>query len=180
MLVNAARSKFATLATLAQSGVIRPTRPDRVVASARALLRWGPTPAAGFTISAVRYPDETAVIDELGTLTFRQIHDRTNKLANALSQDQIREGDSVGIMCRNHRGFVEAVTACSKLGANSLFLNTAFSGPQLADVVERENPKHSSSTRSSRTCSPAPAKAAPAISPGASREARRRTPGWTT
>ena len=31
--------------------------------------------------------------------------------------------------------------ACSKLGANALFLNTAFSGPQLTDVAKREKPK---------------------------------------
>jgi fatty-acyl-CoA synthase len=44
-------------------------------------------------------------------------------------------------MCRNHRGFVEATFAASKLGATSLYLNTAFAGPQLAEVVEREGPK---------------------------------------
>ena len=43
-------------------------------------------------------------------------------------------------MCRNHRGFIETVVACSKLGANALFLNTAFSKPQLTDVLEREEP----------------------------------------
>ena len=30
--------------------------------------------------------------------------------------------------------------ACSKLGAVALYLNTAFAGPQLADVIERERP----------------------------------------
>ena len=44
-------------------------------------------------------------------------------------------------MARNHRGFVEAVVACSKLGAHALFLNTSFSGPQLTDVADREKPK---------------------------------------
>ena len=44
-------------------------------------------------------------------------------------------------MCRNHRGFIDAVIAASKVGANVLFLNTAFSGPQLADVAKREKPK---------------------------------------
>ena len=43
-------------------------------------------------------------------------------------------------MCRNHRGFIDATLAVSKLGANGLYMNTAFSGPQLADVVEREQP----------------------------------------
>ena len=43
-------------------------------------------------------------------------------------------------MCRNHRGFVEATVACSKLGASVLYLNTAFAGPQIADVLRREAP----------------------------------------
>src|SRR5439155_11560855 len=97
--------------------------------------------AAGYTASALRYPDEPAIIDELGTVTFREVHERTNALANALAEDGIEEGDGVGIMCRNHRGFVDAVVALSKLGAHALFLNTAFSAPQLADVAKREKPK---------------------------------------
>ncbi len=43
-------------------------------------------------------------------------------------------------MCRNHRGFVEATVACSKLGAGALYLNTAFAGPQITDVLAREDP----------------------------------------
>ena len=43
-------------------------------------------------------------------------------------------------MCRNHRGWIDAYVATNKLGANALFMNTAFSGPQLADVAEREDP----------------------------------------
>ena len=43
-------------------------------------------------------------------------------------------------MCRNHRGWVEAYVATNKLGAHALFFNTAFSGPQMADVAEREDP----------------------------------------
>ena len=44
-------------------------------------------------------------------------------------------------MTRNHRGFVDATLAVSKLGAHGLYMNTAFSGPQLVDVMDREGPK---------------------------------------
>ena len=44
-------------------------------------------------------------------------------------------------MCRNHRGFVEASLAAAKLGADVLYLNTAFAGPQLVDVLAREAPR---------------------------------------
>jgi fatty-acyl-CoA synthase len=138
---NQVTTKLHTVYALTNAGVIRPQRPDRLARVAWAFLRWGPTPAAGYASNAARYPDQTAIIDELGTLTFQEVHERTNALAHALREDGIGPGDGVGIMCRNHRGFVDAYVALSKLGANALFLNTAFSGPQLADVAEREEPK---------------------------------------
>jgi fatty-acyl-CoA synthase len=81
------------------------------------------------------------VVDELGTLTFGDIHRRTNALAHSLSDAGVVEGDGVAIMCRNHRGFVDATVACSKLGAHALYLNTAFAAPQITDVVKREGPR---------------------------------------
>src|SRR2546430_12130785 len=44
-------------------------------------------------------------------------------------------------MCRNHRFFIDATVACSKLGANALYLNTMFAAPQITDVVRRESPR---------------------------------------
>jgi fatty-acyl-CoA synthase len=41
-------------------------------------------------------------------------------------------------MCRNHRGFVEALVAAGRLGATALLLNTGFAGPQLTEVLARE------------------------------------------
>jgi len=41
-------------------------------------------------------------------------------------------------MARNHRGFVEAVVAANRIGANVLGLNASFAGPALAEVVARE------------------------------------------
>jgi fatty-acyl-CoA synthase len=134
-------TKLFTARTLASAGVLHPGRPDHVIGAVRALLRFGPTPAGGYTASFERYGSETAIIDELGTLTFREVHERTNALAHALAAEGIGVGDGIGLMCRNHRGFIDAVIAASKLGANTLFLNTAFSGPQLADVAKREKPK---------------------------------------
>jgi acyl-CoA synthetase (AMP-forming)/AMP-acid ligase II len=132
--------KLQTVATLAGAGIIRPQRPDRLFNAAVALIRWGATPAAGYKAAASRYPDEVGLIDESGTLTFRQIHERSNALAHALAREGVKASDRVAIMCRNHRGWVEAYVATNKLGANALFMNTAFSGPQLAEVAEREDP----------------------------------------
>jgi acyl-CoA synthetase (AMP-forming)/AMP-acid ligase II len=126
--------------TLASAGVIRPQRPDTIVRTLLTLNRWGPTPAAGYATAAVRDPQQEAILDELGTLTFEAVHRRTNALAHSLSDAGILEGDDVAVMCRNHRGFIEATVALSKLGANALFLNTAFAKPQLTEVAQREKP----------------------------------------
>jgi fatty-acyl-CoA synthase len=122
------------------TGILTPVRPDRAVRSVVALKRWGATPAAAYTGSAARFPQRAAIVDERGTLTFEEVQLRTNALAREMQAAGISEGDGVAIMCRNHRGFIEATIACSKLGANSLYLNTAFAGPQITDVMRRENP----------------------------------------
>jgi acyl-CoA synthetase (AMP-forming)/AMP-acid ligase II len=135
-----ARHKLKVARTLLGTGMIAPVRPDKALRSLAALHRWGPTAAAAYTGAAIRYPDLPAIADERGVLTFSEVQRRTNALARAMAQMGIAEGDGVAIMARNHRGFVEATVACSKLGASALYLNTAFAGPQIADVLLREDP----------------------------------------
>ncbi len=132
---------LGSVKVLVDAGVVRPMRPDRLLTVLRTLQRWGRSPAAGTISLAARFPDDPVIVDELGTLTHSELHERTNALAHALSDAGILEGDGVGIMCRNHRGFIEATVAVSKLGADALYLNTAFAGPQLTEVVGREKPK---------------------------------------
>ena len=126
---------------LIEAGVIRPMRPDRLFHVLRTLQKWGRSPAAGAISLAARFPEDTMIVDELGTLSYSEVDTRTNALAHALADQGLGEGDGVGVMCRNHRGFIEATIALSKLGADSLYLNTAFAGPQLTEVVLREKPK---------------------------------------
>jgi len=125
---------------LVGAGVIRVERPDAALRAAHALLERQMTPAAGFVVSAIRYPDEPAIVDELGTLTFAEVDRRTNALARAFGEHGVEEGDGVAIMCRDHRWFVETTVALSKIGANALLYNTQFAGPQLEEVTEREGP----------------------------------------
>lgn len=140
MNTREAKYKLQVAKTLLGTGMLKPVRPDRAVRAIAALHRWGPTPAAAYAASAARYPDREAIVDERGTLTFAEVEGRTNALARGLRRAGVTEQDDVAIMCRNHRGFVEATVACAKLGAGALYLNTAFAGPQIADVMRREDP----------------------------------------
>jgi acyl-CoA synthetase (AMP-forming)/AMP-acid ligase II len=141
MLRETMSTKAYTARKLVECGMFAPGRPDRVARALVALRRWGATPAAGYAASAIRFPDELALVDDRGPLTFDDVQRRTNALAHAWRDAGLGEGDGVAILCRNHRHLVESTVACSKLGADALFLNTAFAGPQLADVCARERPR---------------------------------------
>ena len=144
-IATAARQKAADKAfeikVLREAGILGLHRPDESLKVISTFLRWGPSPATGIKTAAIHYPDETALIDERGSLSFEQLHRRSNALAHAFERMGIGHGDGVGIMCRNHRGFIEATLAAAKLGASALYLNTMFAGPQLVEVTRREGPK---------------------------------------
>ncbi len=126
---------------LHEAGIVGLVRPDKAAKVATTFLRWGASPATGVATAAHKYPHETMLIDERGSLSFERVHRRTNALAHAFAGMGIGPGDGVGIMCRNHRGFIEATLAAAKLGASALYLNTMFAGPQLVEVTKREEPK---------------------------------------
>ncbi len=139
-VVSRAASTGYGLKVLLESRIIRPYPPLTLAKAGRVIQQWGTGPAGGFLAMATLMPDRIWLIDELGELTFREVDRRTNALARGLEELGVKEGDSVALMARNHRGFVEASVAAAKLGADLLYLNTAFAGPQLVDVLERENP----------------------------------------
>ncbi|MFI6043741.1 acyl-CoA synthetase [Nocardia sp. NPDC051321] len=126
---------YATLAV--RAGLVTPERPDRLVKMGAAVYRFGMLGAIP-SVAAQRYRDRTALIDELGSLTFRELDDHTSALANAWRARGLRDGEVVAILARNHRGFHYAVFAAAKCGARIVLLNTDFAGPQLREVVARE------------------------------------------
>ncbi|GAA5151810.1 AMP-binding protein [Nocardioides marinquilinus] len=130
-----------SLKVLGAAGVIRPYSPLTLVRLARTLKQWGTGPAGGFMSLALRTPDAVGLVDELGELTFGELDERSTSLAHALRDLGVGEGDGVALMCRNHRGFVDASIAVAKIGGDALYLNTAFAGPQLVAVLERDQPK---------------------------------------
>lgn len=134
--------------TMQRARLIAPMRPDKYVRIAAAMRRENMAATSGFASAAQRCPDRPGLIDELGTLTWKQIDRRSDALGAALQN--MRSGQpksdvaasaapkTVGIMCRNHRGFVEALVAANRIGSDVLLLNTSFAGPALAEVVARE------------------------------------------
>jgi Acyl-CoA synthetases (AMP-forming)/AMP-acid ligases II len=90
------------------------------------------------TAGAIRFGDRTAIVDEVGELTYKQLDERSNAIANCWREDGLEPGEGVAILVRNHRGFFDAVFAAAKCGARVVLLNTSFAGPQIREVAERE------------------------------------------
>jgi fatty-acyl-CoA synthase len=128
---------FESVEVLYRAGLVRPGRPDEAVQAMLAMRRYGPF-AGSVRISARRDPHAIGLVDEIGALTFSQLDRRSNALVRAWRSHGIGSGDVVGLLCRNHRGFLDTVIACAKLGAEVVLLNTGFGARQLAQVGNRE------------------------------------------
>ncbi|MFC5267768.1 AMP-binding protein [Kribbella qitaiheensis] len=140
-LVKGAAEVGGMSVALVRSGVWRSARPSHLVPIERALRQWGQSMAALGVIAAIRYPDQPAVIDERGTITYRELDQRCSRQAAALHvRYGIVAGSKVAVLCRNHRWFLQATLAASRLGADVLFVNTEFAPPQLNAVLEQHRP----------------------------------------
>jgi len=120
-----------------RAGMVTPTLPHRVAQIALAFERYGLLGGAVAT-GAIRHGGDVALIDERGELSYRQLDQRSNALANAWGELGLEAGQGVAIVARNHRGFLESVFAAAKCGAKIILLNTSFAGPQIREVAGRE------------------------------------------
>jgi acyl-CoA synthetase (AMP-forming)/AMP-acid ligase II len=120
-----------------EAGALKVEPPQTIAAMAADFMRWGELgflPAA----NARRTPHRVAIIDDEGPLTFRELDDSVNAVANGLVAMGIKGGDGVAILGRNTRWFAIANYACARVGARTILMNTEFSGRQIADVADRE------------------------------------------
>lgn len=124
------------LVALVRAGAIGVDLPHRLLQVLQALDTYGPFGAAP-RIAAIRHGACPAIADERGELTYAEFDEAVDRIANALRQ-RLAPGDTVGILCRNHRGPLIVAFAASRAGVNAVWLNTAFSARQAAEVANRE------------------------------------------
>ena len=140
-LVERARQTVHAGLSIARAGV-RIERPDRVPRALAALAWWGPTVAGGVAASVARYPSATAIVDDDGEMTYSELWRASVNIASGLRDAGVEPGVHVGVLADNSRMFVLSVVAAAALGADIVFLNTGFAGPQLADVMHDEGVTH--------------------------------------
>lgn len=137
-LANRVAVELHALRQVNKAGMIRLAPPSVIRTKLTALRTYGPVGGA-VVAAATSHRDRPGLIDERGTLTFGDLDRRANALANAWRARGIADGARIGILCRNHRGAIDATLAAAKLGARALYLNTDFSAPQARDVCGRED-----------------------------------------
>ena len=123
-----------------EAGAFKLEPPQNIAAMVADIRRWGEfgmIPA----LNARRTPDRTALIDDDGELTFKELDDAAHAVANGLLAMGVKGGDGVAILARNHRWFLTAVYGTARAGARIILLNSEFSGPQIKEVSEREGAK---------------------------------------
>jgi acyl-CoA synthetase (AMP-forming)/AMP-acid ligase II len=89
-------------------------------------------------LSAARYPSRRCFVDEgLGrTLTFSDVNDRVNRLANGLREWGIDRGERVAILAVDSHCFMETLLACMKLGVTYVPLNYRLAPGELALLLD--------------------------------------------
>ena len=128
------------LRKIISSGAFGIESPSNYAALVADVARWGEIgmiPA----LNARRNPNRTAIIDDEGSMTFAELDDAVNAVANGLLAMGVKGGDGVAILARNHRWWMIANYASARVGARTIMLNTEFSGPQIRDVAAREGGK---------------------------------------
>lgn len=98
-------------------------------------------PAQILARRAVTEGDKVFVLFEDDALTYRQLNERANRIASALSVRGIRAGDGVAIMMPNRLEWLYAFFATQKLGAYVIPVNIALRGEGLAYILNHSESK---------------------------------------
>ena len=123
-----------------EAGAFKLEPPQNIAAMVADIRRWGEfgmIPA----LNARRNPNGLAIIDDDGEMTFKELDDAANAVANGLLAMGVKGGDGVALLIRNHRWFLIAIYGAAKVGVQLILLNSEFSGPQIKEVSEREGAK---------------------------------------
>ncbi len=86
--------------------------------------------------SAYHYPDKPAVIFQGKTLTYSQLEDECNRVANALTALGVKKYDRVAILAHNTIHHVITWLGCAKIGAIYLAINYLLRGKDISYCID--------------------------------------------
>ena len=116
--------------------------PRAALALAPNLARYWFTTAREIEQGAAAVPDRLALIDDTGTLTYRQLRHDARKVAKWLLQEQEQRGLDelrIGVMARNGRGIILPLGAKGYAGGHIYLLNIGSSTQQLRGIIDEND-----------------------------------------
>jgi acyl-CoA synthetase (AMP-forming)/AMP-acid ligase II len=91
--------------------------------------------------NAQHFPDKRAIVDSRRTVTYRELHERTSRLANYLLAQGVSKGDLVGLSCGSRAEHFEALFALAKIGAIAVPFDFNWSDQECEAMVRFFAPK---------------------------------------
>lgn len=86
------------------------------------------------------FPDRLAVASESSTLSYRELGERSGRLAGALHARGVTRGTRVAVLSETRPEYIEWYAALAELGAVLLTLNIRLHPRELADLIHRGAP----------------------------------------
>ncbi|PRH79041.1 long-chain fatty acid--CoA ligase [Streptomyces solincola] len=87
-------------------------------------------------LHAARRPEAAAVVCEGRTLTYAELHRRSNRIAHALRAAGLVEGDRVAFLGKESEHYYEALFACAKTGTVLVPVNWRLTAPEVGHILQ--------------------------------------------
>lgn len=92
-------------------------------------------------VNAKKYPDKLALKDTRKRLSFKDLNERTNRLANGILKSGIKKGDKVAILSNNCIEFMELFVAAAKGGFIVVPLNFRLHPDDINFIINNSDAK---------------------------------------
>ena len=87
-----------------------------------------------------KYPLKVALKDPSREITYRELNERVNRIANSLIESGIRRGDALALLVRNRIEHLEIVFALAKIGALAIPLDVKWRALEIASTLSSLGP----------------------------------------
>jgi len=92
-------------------------------------------------VNAKKFPDRIALKDHARALTYPQLNQRVDRLANSLLAAGLEKGDKVAVLLENSLEIVEIYLAAAKTGLVTVPINFRLISPDVAYIVNNSDAK---------------------------------------
>lgn len=87
--------------------------------------------------AAQRWPDNPAIYDDHGTISFQQLYTEAEELRLQLTRLGIKEGMGIGVMAANGRNFIIGIFAAVGTGAAVMPMSPQLKPAEIDDILEQ-------------------------------------------